>query len=634
MCRHSSGITAKLAEALLKKPEVLLKSENLHKSRYLRILNIELDTESGTVWRDGVITDLPDLSFRLLAALAAEAPAMVSKDDLIAKVWGDVVVSDETLMQRVRLLRQALSKDSQKHEFITAVRGRGYRLVAPVTVILDPMRQSRPPRRWLPAAALLAIVIAVATTLVTLDRRQNEPAPSTISSLAVLPFDDLSEDGAFGFFADGMHEELIARLVSLKDVTVLSRTSVERFRDSTESIPEISEVLGADGLIEGSIRVNGNRIRITVQLIDGMEDKHFWADTYEEELTVENIFAIQERVADSIAKALQVEYQRQKTNALGLPTKDVDAYNLFLLGRYQTYRQTPENLDLAVGFLKRATELDSEFAEAYTALGWAYAFQGTGYGRSDPRTVYPLAREAALRALEIDDRLADAHSLYGDILAWYDWEFQLAEVEYRRAMALDPLNVLGYALFLSSQSRHEEAMGLVNTRLNAAPDDDYVRINAGWNFLRASRYNDAIEMAMAVEDHPDARSLLGFAYLYSGESESALAAFEDDLRSQGRGQNQVGNLALAHFRANNLEIARQLLAELLEQDDSAFVSPILLAAIYFASGDEARGYEFLESSVEMRERGVMFLNVNPLYQEQRDDSRFVEILAGVGFGTN
>lgn len=557
---------------------------------------------------------------------------MVSKDDLIAQVWGDVVVSDETLMQRVRLLRQALGDDSQKHKFIASVRGRGYRLVAPVDVIPDRVTQGRRTRHWLATAVFFAI--ATVAALVAIERRSEEVAAPTISSLAVLPFDDLSEDSAFGFFADGIHEELVARLASLRDVAVLSRTSVERFRETTETIPEISRVLGADGLIEGSIRVSGNRIRITVQLIDGIEDRHLWADTYEEDLTVENIFAIQERVANSIAEALQVEYQRQQSNALGLPTTDVDAYNLYLLGRYQTYRQTPENLDLAVRYLQRAIDLDPEFAEAHTALGWAYAFQGTGYGRSDPRIVFPLAREAALRALELDDRLADAHSLYGDILAWYDWEFRLAEVEYRRAMALDPLNVLGYALFLSTQSRHDEAAELVRARLDSAPDDDYVKVNAGWNYLRAGRYEDAIEISMSVEDHPDTLSLLGFAYLYSGNTEAAIAAFEDDLRVQGRGQNQLGNLALAHFEANNSVIARQLLEELLKQADTTLVSSVLLASIYFAAADYEQGYEYLNSAVELRERGVIFLNVSALYLEQRNDPRFIEILGRVGFETS
>jgi len=471
--------------------------------------------------------------------------------------------------------------------------------------------------------------IVVLTALALFRPTVEDQAPA-IRTLAVLPFDDLSEDKRFGFFADGMQEELLARLAGLEEISVLSRTSVERFRDTSDSIPTISETLGADGIIEGSVRVSDDRLRITVQLIDGAADQHLWAESYEEELSVANVFAIQEKVANSIAEALRAEYQRQQAKALGLPTTDIEAYNLYLLGRYQTFRQTPENLELAAQYLEQATERDPEFAEAYAALGWAYAFQGTDYGRSVPGTVFPLAQKAALRALELDDRLADAHSLYADILTWYDWRFQLAEIEYQRTMALDPLNVLGYALFLSSQSRHDEAVELVERRLAAAPDDDYVKINAGWIYIRAGRYKDAIDAALNVSDHPDAARLLGFGRLGDGEPTAALAAFEEDIRQQGRGQVQLGNLAYAYFKVGRASRAQTFLDELEAQSDTRFVSSLTLAAIYFAKGDEVRGFELLESAVDDRERGVIFLNVSGSFAGLREDPRFIAIVKRVG----
>ena len=279
---------------------------------------------SGTVWRDAVVIDLPDLSFRLLALLASRAPAMVSKDELVAEVWGDVVVGDETLMQRVRLLRQALGDDSQDPRYITSVRGRGYRMSAPVEAVSAP-RQASPSHDfkhwWLGISVAIAILFFVGLTI----GLRGGPEPPVISSLAVLPFSDLSEDKEFGYFADGMQEELLARLARLKEVSVLSRTSVERFRDTTESVPDISRALNASGIIEGSVRINGNQLRVTVQLIEGATDRHLWAETYAEEFTVENVFSIQQAVADSIAEALRVEYQRQQSAAMGLPTADIEA---------------------------------------------------------------------------------------------------------------------------------------------------------------------------------------------------------------------------------------------------------------------------------------------------------------------
>lgn len=611
----------------------MLKTKKSNSDNYLRILDIEIDRASGTVWRSGEIIDLPDLSFRLLMTLATRAPAMVSKDELITEIWGEVIVSDETLMQRVRLLRQALGDDSQNPRYIAAVRGRGYRLSAPVEAGTGSggtaaTRQSRHLR--LGAATAIIVLVAVGLFIGLRDG----PEPAAINTLAVLPFDDLSADRNFGFFADGMQEELLSRLTRLDEVAVLSRTSVEQYRNTTESIPKIARALNANGIIEGSIRVSDNRVRITVQLIDGATDRHIWAEAYEEELTVENIFAIQNDVASRIADTLRVEYQRQQSVSSGLPTTSIDAYNLYLLGRYHTFRQTPESLDEAVRYLEQAIERDADFAEAHAALGWAYSFLGTEYGRREPRTVFPRAREAALRALELDDRLADAHSLYADILTWYDWEFDLAESEYRRAMALEPLNVLGYALFLSTQGRHDAAIEMVERRLTATPDDDYVQVNAGWRYLHAGRPDDAIRAASRARNHPDAASLLGFSKLARGDVDEAVAVFEEDLRRQGRGHTQLGNLAYANFRAGEESKARALLQELEAATDAPQVSPVLLAAVHFAAGDDARGYELLDMAIDVRARGVIFLNVSVAFAEQRGDPRFTALLRRVGFPTD
>jgi TolB-like protein/DNA-binding winged helix-turn-helix (wHTH) protein/Tfp pilus assembly protein PilF len=631
--RQLNWIAAKLAEASLKKTEDLLKPEKTISDNHLRILDIDIDIVSGTVWRDGDVIDLPDLSFRLLRTLATRAPAMVSKDELIAEVWGDVIVSDETLMQRVRLLRQALGDDSQNPRYIAAVRGRGYRLSAPVEAGTKDTGSSSPlhSRRW---RLGMAVAIAVLVLLGLSIGLRGGPEAPTISTLAVLPFNDLSENRDFGFFADGMQEELLSRLALLDEIAVLSRTSAEQYRNTTVSIPDISRALRANGIIEGSVRVNGDKVRITVQLIDGATDQHIWAETYEQELTVENIFAIQNDVAKRIADTLRVEYQRQQTGSLGLPTANIDAYNLYLLGRYHTFRQTPESLDLAVQYLEQAIERDADFAEAHAALGWAYSFLGTEYGRHAPGTVFPRAREAALRALELDDQLADAHSLYADILTWYDWEFELAESEYRRTMLLDPLNVLGYALFLSTQGRHDEAIEMVERRLEAAPDDDYVQVNAGWRYLHAGRPDDAIRAAARADSHPDAASLLGFSKLAQGELAEAIAVFEEDLRRRGRGQIQLGNLAYAYFKAGDETRARALLNELEGEADVPYQSPLLLAAVHFAAGNEAHGYELLNAAVDARARGVIFLNVSASFADWRGDPQFTAVLKRVGLPTD
>jgi len=619
--RHCSRIAVKLAEAQLKKTEELLKVEKTRLNNRLRLLDIEIDLASGTVWRAGEVVDLPDLSYRLLAALVERAPVMISKDDLIDSVWGEVVVSDETLMQRVKLLRQALGDDSQNPRYIASVRGRGYRLAAPVVAT------GTPPRRWLAGAAVGLLLLVGGWFFIGGD---DPPYVPVISTLAVLPFDDLSKDREFGYFADGMQEELLARLAGLEEVSVLSRTSVERFRDSADSVSEISAALNADGIIEGSVRLSDDRIRVTVQLIDGQSDTHIWAESYEEQLSVANVFGIQKNVADSIAKALKTEFQRQQSALTGLPTTSIEAYDLYLLGRYHTFRQTPEKLEEAVQYLEAAVELDPAFAEAHATLGWAYSFLGTVYGHREPSAVFPKARAAALRALELDDQLADAHSLYADILTWYDWDFELAEFEYRRAMALDPSNVLGYALLLSSQRRHAEAIALVEKRIAATPNDPYVWVNAAWRYLSADQFEDAARAAGLAGNHPDAASASGSIKLAQNEVQAAIGIYEEDLARQGRGNVQLLNLAYAYFAAGNQTAGQILLDELENAPDDEFVSAYGLAAIYFAAGDETRGFELLESAVDARERSVIFLNISRNLTAYHDDARFTALLQRVG----
>ena len=590
--------------------------------------DLVVDLDEGTVTRAGRVIDLPDLSFRLLAALLRRAPERVDKDQLITDVWEGGVVSDETLAQRVRLLRQALGENSQSPRYITAVRGRGYRLIPQVRPF------ERPPGRRKSRAVLAAaaVVFAVAGVLLWFPRQDtatNHADPAT-RALAVLPFKDMSESGDHQFFADGMHEELLSRLASMDGLAVISRTSVEPFRDGDLGLTGIAAELGADLVIEGSVRVDDERLRITVQLIDAATDRHTWTETYDRELSVQNIFTIQRDVAEQVARALQVGPAEPNRVANSLPTDSLEAYNLYLLGRYHTFRQSPGDLELAVEFLEEATRRDPEFAEAYAVLGWAWGFLGSEYGGRRPHDVYPKAREAALRALSLDSNLADARDLYADILTWYDWDFDAAEREYQKSIALDPLNVLGYALLLSVLERHDEAIAVVEQRLAATPDDPYVRVNAGWRYFHAGLYDQAVAAAQSGARHPDSASLLGWSRLALGDNDAAIRAFQADIDRRGRGPRRLSNLAAASFRAGRLEAGRALLDEMLRLSEQAYVSPALVATVYFAADDPDSGFRLLDEALRQRARDLIFLRVSWMLSTYRDDPRYQDLVTRVG----
>ncbi len=599
------------------------------RQRRFRVLDLVVDLDRETVSRGKDRIDLPELSYRLLAVLVSQAPDLVSKDDLIHAVWGDVVVGDETLSQRVRLLRQALDENSQSPRYFESVRGRGYRLICDVGPVGEAAAQSKA-RVGLVAFALLTMA-AAAIWFFSEPRDESQGAPP-VASIAVLPFADLSANQSYGYFADGMQDELLTRLTDIEGLHVSSRTSVEPYRSTNLSIPEIAEQLDVSTIIEGSVRVDDDRMRITVQLIEAQTDKHLWADSFDRLLSVQNIFAIQEEVARQIAVALRQEYTDITAPVpVQLPTANLDAYTAFLLGRYHTFRQTPEDLEIAVANLELATTLDPNFAEAFAILGWSYSFLGTNYGNLLPGDAYPKAKEAALRAIALDGDLSDARSLYADILTWYDWDFEAAEREYLKTMDLDPLNVLGYALFLSVQERHEEAIELVERRLQANPDDPYVHINAAWRFLSAGHYDRAIQEAELAGGHADARAALGFAWLAKGDTERAIAYFVADLEDRGRSPQQLSNLAATYFRTGHEKQAQVLLTELETMAAARHVSPALLASVYFAAGDADRGFASLQDAVEAQVRDVIFLREWTVLDQWRDDPRYLDLIETIGF---
>jgi len=597
-------------------------------TRRFRVLDLAVDLDRGTVNRGQERIELPELSFRLLAVLVDHAPDHVSKDELIREVWGDVIVGDETLAQRVRLLRQALGEDSQSPRYFVSVRGRGYRLICDAEPITG-LAASGNARVGVVSVAL-ALIAMVAFLFFSGSRDASRYAPST-ASIAVLPFADLSARQDYGYFADGMHDELLARLAGVKGLQVSSRTSVEPYRSTGLGIPEIAEQLGVSSVIEGSVRVDDDRIRITVQLIDGKTDRHTWAETFDRQLSLQNVFSIQEEVARQIVSALRHDYAAMAGPApVQLPTANLDAYSAFLLGRYHTFRQTPEDLAIAVRNLELATTLDPNFAQAFATLGWSYSFLGTNYGNLLPGEAYPKAKEAVLKAIALDGELSDARSLYADILTWYDWDFEAAEREYRKTMELDPLNVLGYALFLSIQERHDEAIELIERRLQASPGDPYVHVNAAWRFLGAGRYDRAVEEAELAGDHADARSVLGFAWLAKGDTARAIAYFEADLEARGRLPRQISNLAIAYYRAGQQAQAEGLLAELESMAAARFVSPALLALVYFAAGDADKGFASLQAAVDAKVRDVLFLREWSLLDEWDDDPRYLALVQTIG----
>jgi TolB-like protein/DNA-binding winged helix-turn-helix (wHTH) protein len=414
-----------------------------------RLVDLTVDAATRQVWRDGVEIPLPGLSFDLLVALARAGTRVVSTDEIMERVWPGRVVNAETVAKRVELVRQALGDDSQEPRYLAGVRGHGYRLLhapqavvpAPVVEVPDvaPAILSRPARTWPPWlwATMGVIVLGAVTAGWLFDRSADATVeshpPTSVPSIAVLPFANMSEDAANIYFSDGISEELLGTLSKLPGVRVASRTSAFSFRNSQQPLPEIARALNVDHIVEGSVRKAGNRIRVTAQLIEVRSDSHLWAESYDRDL--EDVFAIQQEIAENIAAAFKLRLGTTAVRA-ALTPREIEAYQLYLRGLQVWQLRGEENIRQSIGLLTRAIDLDPDLAQAHATLASAYALIPHYYQSPDPRAP-ALAERAAARAIELDPTLSQPHAVRG-VLAMQRMDWESAQANYQRAIALNP----------------------------------------------------------------------------------------------------------------------------------------------------------------------------------------------------
>lgn len=463
----------------------------------LQIGDLLLDTEQRLLFRGAERIRLPKLSYALLLCLVRRAPGIVSNEELLQEVWGDVVVGEETVKRRVSVLRQALGDDSEDPTYIEANRGVGYRLIPAVIPAVDDVRSRNRPRPWyfmlIAAALLIAASVLFYPNLIP-QGSDESPVTGNMPSIAVLAFENFSPDPDDAYFAEGVSEEILQILAQIDGLRVASRTSAFSFRDSGLRISEIARELGVDYVLEGSVRKQRNDVRITAQLIDARSDAHLWSESYQHELA--DIFAVQQEIAHSIARTLPELLGVSRIDEYELTT-NLQAYELFLRGR-QLFHERGPALDKAIERLRAATELDPQFAEAWTYLG-ATAQIEWGYDTATP--------------LDVANTIADAAS--------------------RRALELDPEQGLALAVraeMAADRGNWIEAFDLHGQAVNVAPNDSTVRMWFGQiNYLFGYLDDARSELEAAHEVDPFVgiiNGALGLTHLAAGDTSIADRYFE------------------------------------------------------------------------------------------------------------
>jgi len=496
-------------------------------------------------------------------------------------------------------------------------------------------------RRRVALIAGASAVVLAAVAVVYVRSRSSAPTPAVeqasqprvIRSIAVLPLDNFSGDPNQEYFSDGLTDELTTDLATVSALRVISRGSVMQFKGAHRPpTPEIAKALNVDAVVEGSVMRVGDKVRVTAQLIDAPADKHLWAKSYERDS--KDVLAMQDEIAQAIAKEINVELTpREHERLTSARAVNPEAHEDYLRGRYYESGWSPENLNKAIEQFNRAIKLDPNFALAYAGLADAYSDADDLY--TSP-SLMPQAKAAAQKALQLDDRLAEAHVALAGINFLYDYAFAAAETRYRRAIELRPNNALAhswYGFLLGLEGRFDEAIAEGRQASNLDPLSSFSAVLGSLPFVFQEKYDTAKAMAQqGVDLDPTsdfAQWQLGLVDMEAGNFGRAIVEFEKARRPEAIPYVE-GWLGYAYAASGDRAKALAIIKQLDEVSSRRYVSPFSTAIIYLALGDKNRALTGLEKTYQVRSQWLFFLKVDKIFDPLRSEPRFIALLKKVG----
>jgi len=491
-------------------------------------------------------------------------------------------------------------------------------------------------RLALGAVAALLLVIAVANRTALREWLTVPKTSPRIRSLAILPLSDLSGDPDQEYFADGMTDALINELAQIGELKVISRTSVMQYKGAALQLRQIGRALGVDAVVEGSVLRDGDRVRITVQLIDAGSDEHLWADSYERDLR--DVLGLQREVARTIAERIHLRLTPEHRARLGRSDAiDPEAYEAYLRGRYYSARMQADAFRKALSCFEEAIEKAPLYAPAHAAAATAYHLLA-GYSALPPAEGYERARSLARRALELDDRNAEANKVLAVVAFEHDWDWQATERSFRRALELNPNYAIARADFawsLSYLGQHEAAIAQARMASELDPLSLPVAVALGEALIGAGRLDEAIDkLGGVLEMDPHfvrAHSVLALAYEKKGMLAEAIAANEKAVELSGEYLEYRVRLSRVRALAGDRSAAAGMLDELMARAGTEYVSPIDFVLTYIGLGRHDRAIEWLEKAYEARSVYMVVANTSPLFDPLRAEPRFQEVLDRMGF---
>jgi len=614
----------------------------------------ELDIRAGELRKRGVKLHLQGQPLQVLAALLNRPGDVVTRDELRAEIWtADTFVDfDHSLHNAIARLREVLGDSVDTPRYIETLPRRGYRFIAPVTgVEIEPPRPTtqsgqsseapvgvRPsgPRAVLAFTLLAFLAIGSLLWLLRTASRGTAAAPR-LSSIAVLPLDNLSGDASQDYFADGMTDELITDLAKVGSLRVISRASVMRYKGTKKSLPEIARELNVEGIVEGSVTRSGRRVRITAQLLDAPTDHHLWAETYERNLG--DVLGLQSEVAEAIAQQVQVQLTpQQRAQFRSARPVNPEAYDAYLRGRlyFTTEYTKPESLRKAQQYFEESIQKDPNFALAYAGLADTYVYLAFAGGlRRDQ--AYRSAKGALAKALALDDSIGEAHDTLGLLSSEFDWDWDTADREFSRAIALAPSYSCAHedrATFLALTGRRAEALAEI-TKIDQLDYGFSAARTVSGTYYELRDYPALIEASRRglLLDPKDwmQHYFLGVGYEGMGKLQEAIPEYQKAMEMSDGDRGPTVSLAHAYLAVGKRAEGENILHHLERESKSAYFSPYMIATIYAGLGEKDRAFEFLEKAYLERSLDLpWFLKGDPRIDNLRSDARFQRLVRRVG----
>jgi TolB-like protein/DNA-binding winged helix-turn-helix (wHTH) protein/Flp pilus assembly protein TadD len=623
----------------------------------------ELDLRSGELRKHGLRIRLQAQPFQVLVMLLDHPGEVVTREDLQKKLWpADTFVDfDHGLNKAINKIRQTLGDSAESPRFVETVARRGYRFLAEVKVAdADPVRSPEiatkshsttaphdrsdlpgklamprhllSPLAWKISVVVLLLLMASVATWRFHSRNHLHPV---IRSLAVLPLESLSNDASQDYFADGMTDQLISDLGQISALRVISRTSVMAYKHARKPLPQIARELNVDAVVEGTVLRSGDQVRITAQLIDASADKHLWSQSYEGDLR--DTLALQNKVAQAIADQIQINLNPQEQAALkNVQVVNPEAYESYLKGRYFWNKRTADGLKVALAYFNQAIDEDPKYAQAYSGLADTYALLGDWqYAVMTPKEALPKAKAAAIKALELDSALGEAHNSLAFCLDAFDWDFDSAGKEFRRAIELNPGYATAhhwYAWHLAVLGRYDQAIAEMRKAENLDPLSLIINSDLAELLVIAHSYDESIRQSRkTIEMDANfalAHDQLGVAYLQKHMNDEAMAELEKAVQLSGGSPTCIANLARAYVASGKRSEALKLLTSLKNRSSPDYSDASEIATIYASLGDTDEAMNWLERGYEERfNPGVL---LRPGFDPLRSDPRFEYLERRIG----